>query len=222
MAPRTALATLAVAVAVSFALSLGLRGIAGSLAQEGDSATQTAFADEWDYQPTDLADLVANSPAIVVAEVDTVQRGEPLIIGPSDPETGVPPSVPTQRIEVHVTQAIDGQTPAGFTLFKLGGPGAQPEGSPPYDVGERYLLFLRPRRNDADTAPNPDGTWLVVAPDGRLEMLPSGELDATIDGPIAAELEGASVPEAVQAINEVQSATNVETAASTPTSGASG
>lgn len=204
MGLRAALATLAVALAVSAALSLGLHGIAGTQADEADPGLGPDFGVEWDYQPTDLTDLVANSPAIVLVEVKGVYDGEPLVAGAPDPEPSAVPSIPTQRIDLHVVQAIDGQTPEDFTLFKLGGPGEQPEGSPRYKVGERDLLFVRPRLNDDGTAPSPDGTWITVAPDGRIEKLNSGVLASPVEGPIADQLDGTTLPEALEAIAEAQ------------------
>jgi hypothetical protein len=192
---------LAAAALVSLALSLGIA--------VGQDPTQSSEAPglgvDWDYRPADLADLVDNSPAIVVAQVDAVRDGDPIVIGPPDPDTGAAPTAPTQRVDVHVTSAIDGQTPQTFTLFKLGGPGEQPEGSPGYQVGERYLLFVRRRLTDDESAPNPDGTWLPVAPDGRLERLPSGRLDAELPGPVADQLDGDTVSQARQEITEAQS-----------------
>jgi hypothetical protein len=198
--PRAA-AVLVAAIATSLGLSFGLGGVVG-LASDEDADPASDFAVDWDYQPTDLADLVANSPAVVVAEVEAVRDGEPMAIGPADPSTGLAPSVPTQRIDLRVTEVIEGEAPDELTLFKLGGPGAQPDGSPRYEVGERDLLFVRPRLNEAGTASNPDGTWLAVAPEGRLERLDSGVLDSPTDGPIADELDGATLPEAVEAIDQ--------------------
>ncbi len=221
MGVGAALVTVATAVAISVALSLGLYGLAGSQAEEAAPGLGPDFGVEWDYQPADLTDLVANSPAIVLAQVTDVRDGAPLVASPSDSDAGVIPAVPTQRIDLHVVQAIDGQTPEDFTLFKLGGPGEQPEGSPRYEVGERDLLFVRPRLNDDGTAPNADGTWIAVAPDGRLEKLDSGELASPVDGPIADQLNGATVPEAVQAIDDAQAPPDPSTPPPDPAPGGS-
>lgn len=159
----------------------------------------------WDFAPTDLPDLVENSPAIVLAEVTAVREGDDLVFDPP-PDGGDGLRVPTQRIDLHLLEAIDGETPADFTLFKIGGPGDQPEGSPRFDVGERDLLFVRPRLNPDGTAPAADGTWVAVAPDGRLEQLPSGELDPVAPDTISSELAGDTVPEAAQEIDTAQSA----------------
>lgn len=200
---RAALAILGAGL-ISTLLTLGASGQVGTDPQPSDTPPQGGLGVEWDYAPSSLPDLVSQSPAIVVARVEAVRDGAPIQTGPPDPDTGVAPSVPTQRVDLHVTNAIDGQTPEDFTLFVLGGPGERPEGAPRFDIGETDLLFVRRRLNDALTAPNPDGTWIEVAPDGRLEELPSGELDSPTDGPVADSLEGATVSEASAAIDDAQ------------------
>jgi hypothetical protein len=195
-------AFLAVGIAgvASFAISLAIRATEGSFAQEAET-TDPELGVQWDYRPEGLPDLVDASPAVVMAQVEDVHGGDLIVGQPADGQ-GAPFTAPTQRIDLHVTETVQGQVPENFTLFKLGEPGVQPDGDPAYQVGERYLLFVRPRLNDDRTAPNPDGTYIAVAPDGRLEKLPSGELDAQIPGPVAEELDGATVPEAEQAIDQ--------------------
>lgn len=200
---RAALAILG-AAALSALLTLGVGGLLGTYAQESDTPPPGGLGVDWDYEPADLPDLVSSSSAIVVGRVEAVRDGAPIYTGPIDPDTGIAPSVPTQRVDLHVTEAIDGQTPQDFTLFVLGGSGERPEGSPRFDVGESDLLFVRRRLNDDLSAPNPDGTWIAVAPEGRLEELPSGELDSKVGGPIANSLDGATVPEASAAIEDAQ------------------
>jgi hypothetical protein len=203
--PRAAAVLLsATLLALLVTLAIGHRVL--TQAEETEGSPPGGFGVEWDYEPADLPDLVANTPAVVVAHVEAVHDGDPMVVGPVDPDTGIAPSVPTQRVDLHVTQSIDGETPADFTLFVLGGPGERPEGAPRFDLGETDLLFVRPRLNDAGTAANPDGTWIAVAPEGRLEKLPSGELDSPTDGPVADVLDGATVPEASDAIDAAQAA----------------
>lgn len=202
MSLRRAGAAIGLAAALSALLAVGVGGLVGTYAQESDPAPPSDLAVEWDYEPAGLPDLVSNSPAIVVARVEAVRDGEPMYIGPVDADTGIAPSVPTERVDLHVTETIDGQAPEDFTLFVLGGPGERPEGMPRFDVGESDLLFVRQRLNDPGTAPHPDGTWIAVAPEGRLERLPSGELASPTDGPVAEALDGATVPEASAAIDD--------------------
>jgi hypothetical protein len=153
---------------------------------------------EWDYRPDKLSELVAHSSAVVVAQVEAARAGAPVALdsGHAEQEAAV---VPTQLVDFHVMDAIDGEIPSHFTLYHFGGPGLFARGAPPYVAGERYVLFVRRRLNDAGTAPNPDETWLAVAPDGRLEKV-AGALDAEIAGPIADELDGETVVEATAEI----------------------
>ncbi len=188
---------LVASVVTSLCLALAI----GAAAQD-EPAAEPAIGVEWDYRPAELADLVAQTPAIVVAEVGAVRDGEPFVGEPADDEGG-PISFPTQQVDVRVVRSLDGQAPGNFTLFKIGSAEEYPEGDPSYQVGERYLLFVRPRLGE-DGGPHPDGTWLPVAPDGRLERLPSGELDAVIEGEVAKELDGATVGEADQAIEAAE------------------
>jgi hypothetical protein len=181
--PR-ALVAICLAALVSVGLSLGI----SALAQQPEP--QVADADlgvEWAYQPSSLAELVSETPAIVLAEVTAVRTGEPLAL-----DSGEPERVPTQLIEMQVLQAIDGQTPQDLTLYQLGGEGMFAPGDPGYAVGERYLLFLEPRHDETGKL---DGTYIPVAPDGRMEQV-AGQLKPEIRGPVAERLEGASVAQA--------------------------
>jgi hypothetical protein len=193
MSVKRALLLISLVSVLSLLLSLAIQA---SFAQEADAPeADTALGVEWAFRPDSLPDLVEEAPAIVMAEVEGVRSGEQLVLDPG--EAGQEPALlPTQRIDVRVTAIVDGETPDRFTLFKLGSPTLYAKGDPPYAVGERYLLFVLRRHNDEGTAPNPDGTWLPVAPDGRLERTSSGELSAQIAGPVAQELDGDTVPEA--------------------------
>jgi hypothetical protein len=192
-APR-AIATLVIALVVSAALSVSIQA---GFAQDGDEPeARPGIGVDWAFRPGDLGELVTETPAVVVAKVEAIRAGAPIGQAPAE--------IPTQRVDMSVTNTLDGQVPQHFTLFKIGSADVAPSGDPSYTVGDRHLLFVRPRLNDDFSQPNPDGTYLAVAPDGRLEKLPSGELDAVLEGPVAEELDGLTVAEADQAISHTE------------------
>lgn len=191
--------TLIVAAALSAALALGIQSTRAS-----DSATAEADAElgvEWAYRPDGLTDLVDHSAAVVMAEVEAVRPGEPWIL---DPSSSPSPEVPTSLVDVRVTETIRGETPPELTIHQVGGAGLFAEGDPAYAVGERYLLFVRPREGGPGPAAG-EGTWLTVAPDGRLEK-EGGVLQPEIAGEVADRLQGDTVPEAQAEIAAAEAA----------------
>jgi|SRR6185295_746974 len=172
-APRVLLA-LAAAALVALALSLGI-----SAAQESGPAPQVGYA-EWVEHPSDVGDLEQGATAVVEAEVTAVEPGPALV----DPADGTDPdeAIPTQRIGFSTIQVLDGQAPQSFKLFKTGSEELYLRNDPFYRTGERYVLFIRPREGEP-------GTYLPVAPDGRLRVQ-DGEAQAFINTPPANQLDG--------------------------------
>ena len=195
--PRAA-AVLVLAAVVSLAVTWRIQQ---GFAQEGadDPVAAATFGVEWDYRPASLGDLTAESQGAAVVEVTGVRSGEPFVVTEGF-------TVPTQLVDVKLVDPIEGSLPATFTIFKLGSDTEAPQGDSPYAAGERYLLFVRRRLDSTETKPNPDGTYLVTAPDGRFEVLPSGHLDAEVQSPVAAELDGETVNDAEQSIDTAEAA----------------
>lgn len=194
MTTQNATLVLALAVVTSVALSLGI-----SSAQEGaEPGEGRTLGIEWAYRPESLSGLVEETPAIVIAKVEAVRDGESFALAASGDSTSE--TLPTELIDVRVTSVVDGSAPETFTIYQLGANALHAVDDPPYVPGERYMLFVQRRLNDAGTAPHSDGTWIPVAPDGRLEKLASGKLDAEIPGPVAAELDNATVSQATASI----------------------
>jgi hypothetical protein len=158
-----------------------IAGLAAGAFDEADrraalAARRTAvMAAQWTYRPRDLAELTSRAPAAVLARVARVRSGPPLA------EDGEAVRTPTQRIELVVERRLRGTTPARLALFKTGSQTEWIEDDPPYTVGERYLLFIRPRRND------PTRAWIPVAPDGRLRI-ERGGLAPLAAGPVGRAL----------------------------------
>ena len=186
----------AIALAASVSLALSLL-ITSGRAQETATQPPVELGVEWAFRPASLGELVGDTKAAVVAEVEGVHAGAPIPIDGAAP-------VPTELVDVRVVRTIEGTTPARLTLYRLGGAGVHPEGSPPYSPGERYLLFVRRRLSDDLSQPNPDGTYIAVAPDGRLEVEANGRLDALIPGAVAQRLDGDSVDQASSEIDAAQ------------------
>jgi hypothetical protein len=196
---RSALLVLVASSLAAVALSFGISSASQEPGEDG------ALGIEWDYRPESLPDLVAESAAVVMATVEQVRSGDPLVL--AEAADGAPvETIPTELIDLRVTSEVEGTAPETITLYQLGAGDVHAVDDPKYVVGERYMLFVEPRLNDAGTTPHPDGTWMPVAPDGRLERLSSGVLDAQVAGPVAAELDGETVSEADAAIDATEEA----------------
>jgi hypothetical protein len=118
------------------------------------------IAAQWAYRPASVGALARKAPVAVIARVRTVRPGPPLADDPYVAPT------PTERVTVFVERRLYGRAPDRIEIFKTGSRTEWIEGDPPYAVGERYLLFVRPHK--------PGGGWLPVAPDGRLRLSPEG------------------------------------------------
>lgn len=104
--------------------------------------------------------MARRSRAAVVATVTAVRQGPGIPTGhehdPPDPD------IETQRIALRVQQRWFGRIAPTFELFKTGSERDWGQGDPPYRVGERYIVYIGDRRSD--------GSYLPVAPDGRLRL----------------------------------------------------
>lgn len=213
-----AVLVIAAAIAVSFAL-FG----AANAELPADGEERLAIDPDWTLEAESIDQLVAQSRAVVDAEVVSVSEGDPYLLDPGESGLGSDVTtldsdhydlasleaagavlLPTQRIEFQVTHAIDGHLTGTFTLFKIGGvtptgEQAHPSDDPSYSVGTNHLLFVERRESDSDRSPHPDGTYVVVSPDGRLDLNEStGELEANSEGEVAEQLEG-ETPQAAEA-----------------------
>ena len=124
--------------------------------------------------------------------------------GPDPDESG---PVPTQRIGFATQAVLKGGIAARFSLFKTGTQNFTLEGDPPYAVGEQYLLFIEPRG---------DGTYLPVAPDGRVRITPTATVAPLIEGAVAAEIGGRSVVDFTRLIADLVRRRGARAASSLP------
>lgn len=184
-----ALSVLAAALMASFASAFGLQAVA----QEPESHPVAVYAD-WSDRPASVDELTGDASAVVEATVVSVEGGPDLVdaSAPADPET----TIPTQRISFAVDQLLEGHSPGeSFRLFKTGSEAVYLRNDPSYEVGESYVLFIRPREGEP-------GTFLPAAPDGRLRLGADDEADALIPGEVAEELEGLTPEQVEQQVAE--------------------
>ena len=134
----------------------------------------------WAFRPDDLEDLADDAEALFEGTVMAIRPG------PAMAESSVPipdpHDIPTQRVVFRVDDVVYGELGDEVVLFKAGDDDGYFEGDPPYQVGERYLMFVG-RRN------TPPGTYLNWAPDGRLKVK-NGKLEPFVGGMVADKLKG--------------------------------
>ncbi len=192
MSPRQALHTLAVAFLLAIAISLlWLNG--GFIADEGKPKSfqqtldiketdKTVWGAVWSFRPDGVEQITDKAQAIVEAKVVSVQSG-PDIVSP-EPNGNV--IIPTQRIKFGTLRKLSDSAPGEFILFKTGSIHEHIEDDPPYNEGEKYVLFISPRGEG-------DGTYLPVGPDGRLREGSDGRVEPEIEGPVGDELNDMTV-----------------------------
>ncbi|HVR97957.1 MAG TPA: hypothetical protein VMW27_15165 [Thermoanaerobaculia bacterium] len=146
----------------------------------GPEAGEPVLHANWYHHPRSIRQATRLASDIVVATVDYVTDGDPIVL---PAESGG--NIPTQRVHFTVKRSRKGSMVASesFVLFQNGNDHNRFEDDPTYKVGQRYLLFLTPR---------PDGSYLVLSPEGRYEVGAKGLVPA-IDEGFAAGLAGASL-----------------------------
>ena len=172
-------------IAISAASSVAF----SASAEKVDSPPQVASV-VWDDRPETSAELAADSTSLVEARVTGVEAGPDLNDPLNDPDT----AIPTQRITFETVDVLDGQIPETFRLFKTGSADVHLQGDPLYEVGESYVLFLEPQGEP--------GTYIPVAPDGRLELDAQHEADPVIGGPVGQELDGLTPAEIAHEVGQ--------------------
>jgi hypothetical protein len=145
------------------------------------SSMEPTASAQW-VAPKTAKGLIYESNAIVEARVESVRSGPSLAVRrPASISEQEMPDIPTQRIDVTVQRTFAGKVPGAVTLFRTGGKDSNGrtftlDGDPPFEVGERYVLFLERR--------NSDGTYLYFGPSGRYQVEANGRLKAFEDGHI--------------------------------------
>ena len=154
---------------------------------EADAPRIHAF---WVNTPHSLREATRMATQVVVATARGAEEGEPIVF---DAEHGVAP-IPTQRVTFDVVRPYKGDLVAGesFVLFQNGNEANRFEEDPTYTPGHRYLLFLSQRE---------DGTYLVVAPEGRYEVTRNGLIPAAEKG-FALDLKGANLQDVLSDVRQ--------------------
>jgi hypothetical protein len=135
----------------------------------------------WVNTPHSLREATRMSSHVVVATMTDVTDGDFITsVAEGGDEVN---RIPTQRVRFEVKRGYKGDLTIGesFILFQNGNTENRFDEDPSYKVGHRYLLFLTDRG---------DGTYMVVAPEGRYEITRRGLVPATEKG-FAADLKGA-------------------------------
>jgi hypothetical protein len=133
-----------------------------------------------------LRDLVEESELIVVAEVAEVKPGRSV---QTREET-----LQFNDVTLTVEQVLKGEETASVTVEQLetGGRPVSAEVGPPYQEGQRYVLFLQPGEGDRQ----------VTVPQGRF-LLEGGEVEPTQPGDIAQEVEGMKEAQFIREIQQL-------------------
>ncbi|HET9212691.1 MAG TPA: hypothetical protein VFR03_19960 [Thermoanaerobaculia bacterium] len=137
----------------------------------------------WINTPHTLGEATRMSSHVVVATAVDVTDGDPIV---SVAEAGDEVNhIPTQRVRFEVKRGYKGDLAAGesFILFQNGNNANRFDEDPSYKIGHRYLLFLTDRG---------DGTYMVIAPEGRYEVTRRGLVPVT-EKSFAASLKGISL-----------------------------
>lgn len=180
-----------IAVAAGVALLVGALVLARTPDVGGSAARPRIAVATWAFRPSTLEEAKAAATDIVLARVAAVEPG-PDLVGAAPGEPSGEDRIPTQRVRLQVLERYKGRAPAVVVLFKTGGDGFVLPDDPPYAVGETVLLFLRPRQGG-------DGSYLVVAPEGRFGVV-DGKLVPVVRHGFAAALRGRALAEVAAAL----------------------
>lgn len=137
----------------------------------------------WINTPHSFGEATRMSTHVVVATANFVTDGDP--IKSTDPGGF---DIPTERVHFTINRSQKGNLRAGdtFVLYQNGNHENRFDEDPNYKLGHRYLLFLTDRG---------DGTYMVIAPEGRYLVTRNGLVPAvhTDKKSFANELEGVTL-----------------------------
>lgn len=164
--------------------------VTGEHGGDGHGEESPRFHGNWFYNPRTIREATRMATHVVVATVTGVADGAPIVNRTKD---GYVSHIPTQRVSFDVVNTRKGDLApnASFVLFQNGDENNRFDEDPSYKVGHSYLLFLRPR---------PDGSYLVLSPEGRYEITPKGLAPAT-DRSFAPSLRGARIEDVVSDVD---------------------
>lgn len=144
------------------------------------------FHGNWFHNPRTIREATRLATHVVVATATGVADGDPIVNRTKD---GYVSRIPTQRVSFDIVDSRKGSLVPNesFVLFQNGDDDNRFDEDPSYKIGRSYLLFLRPR---------PDGTYLVLSPEGRYEITAKGLAPVT-DRSFAPSLKGARIEDVI-------------------------
>ena len=137
----------------------------------GPEAGAPRFHAFWVNHPHSLGEATRMSSDVVVATAANVAPGDDIVT--VDPDGNIQ-RIPTERVTFTVKRVQKGglEVNESFVLYQNGNHDNRFDEDPSYKLGHRYLLFLQPRE---------DGTFMVIAPEGRYEVTRRGLVPAVHD-----------------------------------------
>lgn len=152
-----------------------------------------SFKASWGNRPASVEALATGAETVIVGRVAQIREGPRAGADESQFHAGDEAGMPTQRVTFEVEDTWAGQAPSRLTLFKSGSQSKWMEEDPPYEMGQRYVLFV----TKADRYER--GLYMNPAPDGRMGV--NGDrLVAVAHGALAEKLDGTSVADLKKAV----------------------
>lgn len=170
----------------------------------GASMRAPSASASWKNLASTLDDAVALSTAIVVARVTDTSPG-PDIAVPAPDEPGGVDRVGVDIVGLTVERVLSGNAPASFALFHTATTrlyqisSGYLDGDPPYVVGDRYVMFVRP-------GPNVGGMQLArsIAPEGRYTLSSDDTLHALTQRGVSPQLDGVRLVDLIDRLKKVK------------------
>jgi hypothetical protein len=152
-----------------------------------------SFTASWADRPQNVRDLARTAETVVVGRVADIKDGPRSGADESEFHAGEEAGLPSQRVTFEVEDTWAGQAPARLLLYKAGSQTAWMDEDPPYEVSQRYVLFV----NKAERYER--GLHMNPKPDGRIGI--NGDrLVAVTHGALAEKLDGTPVAELKKAV----------------------
>ncbi len=144
----------------------------------------------WYNHPHSLREATKIATHVVVATMTGVADGKPIISRAENDDNYVT-RIPTQRVSFQVMDSRKGDLTENqeFVLYQNGNFQNRFDEDPSYKMGHSYLLFLTDRG---------DGTYMVIAPEGRYEINSRGGLIPAVENSFTDTLKGSQIEDVVR------------------------
>ncbi len=169
---RLIIGVLSIVLVIQVIAAYSSRNAAQPLARPGHANSQVTIVEgTWEDYPSALAEARGKAAGIVVARVAQVIQAPDIVI-PDERLPGGEHREPNQRIVFDVLKPIRGNIESPFKLWHYGSDTMMLHDDPHYQVGETYVLFVKPVEFEA-------GTYAIIGPPSRfravankLELMP--------------------------------------------------